>query len=81
MSYFLQCCKRKENWMRAIKVALVVGTALGIINHYDMFLYGTYSNRRIIQMIITYLVPFAVSLHASAMVCRTIEKNKTKQSD
>lgn len=78
MKYFIKCCTLKKNWKRAIKVALVVGTILGIINHYDMFLYNTYTTRDIIQIIITYFVPFTVSLYSSAMYCGMIEKIKQK---
>jgi hypothetical protein len=39
---FIKHCLYKGNLMRAINVGLVVGTILGIINHYDMFVSGEF---------------------------------------
>lgn len=45
----------------AIKVALVVGTLLALINHYDKL--GTLDFRRsdFFKILLTYLVPYGVS--------------------
>ena len=67
MKHFIRHAKQKHNIRRAIKVGLVVGTILAAINHYDMFLTGQYSITRFIQIGVTYLVPFSVNLHGSAM--------------
>jgi hypothetical protein len=50
---------------RAIKVALVVGTLLVIINHGDALLSGEVTIKAYIQMGLTYLVPYGVSTYAS----------------
>ena len=68
----------KVNLLRATKVGLVIGTVLGIINHYDMFISGVYTSRRIMQIILTYFVPFFVSLHGSAMYAEWINRKKKK---
>ena len=73
MKLFIKHCVFKHNIARAIKVALVVGTILGAINHFDMFLSGQYEARRIVQMTVTYLVPFVVSLYSGAMYGRHSE--------
>ena len=73
MRIFIKHVRMRHNLLRAIKVALVVGTILGIINHYDMFLTGDYELRRIIQNLITYFVPFSVSLYGCAMYGRHTE--------
>lgn len=57
---------KKQNVILAIKVSLIVGSILGMINHYDMFLSGNFDSGRIIKMIVTYLVPFIVSLFSSS---------------
>lgn len=80
MKHFIRHAKRKHNIGRAIKVGLVVGTILAAINHYDMFLVGEYSITRFIQIGVTYLVPFSVNLHGSAMSGRHHElKEKQNQ--
>ncbi|MAH03492.1 hypothetical protein CMI39_01755 [Candidatus Pacearchaeota archaeon] len=70
MRIFLKHCRKRHNLIRAIIVGFVVGTILALINHYDMILYSTYSTRRFIQVILTYFVPFLVSLHGAAMYGR-----------
>jgi hypothetical protein len=56
-----------------MKVALVIGTILGAINHFDMFVSGRFEMRRVIQIIVTYFVPFFVSLYSGAMYGRHSE--------
>jgi len=51
-------------------MGLFVGTLLAAINHYDMFITKEFVTRRIIQIIITYFVPFSVALTSSAMFGR-----------
>jgi len=73
MKLFIKHATMKHNLSRAIKVGLVVGTILAIINHYDMFVLGDYELRRFMQIILTYFVPFSVSLHGGAMYGRHVE--------
>jgi len=58
----------KSKIFLAMRISLVVGTILGIINHYDMFLSGNYETSRILKMLITYLVPFSVSLYSTTRI-------------
>jgi len=51
-------------------MGLFVGTILASINHYDMFITKEFVTRRIIQIIITYFVPFSVALTSAAMFGR-----------
>ncbi|GAC34208.1 nitrate/nitrite transporter NrtS [Paraglaciecola polaris] len=46
---------------RSIKVALVVGTLLGLINHGDNILMGTITLADILKILISYFVPYSVS--------------------
>jgi hypothetical protein len=55
----------KKKIFLAMRISLVVGTLLGIINHYDMFISGNYETSRIVKILITYLVPFSVSLYST----------------
>jgi len=58
----------KKKIFLAMRISLVVGTVLGIINHYDMFLSGNYEMSRIVKILITYLVPFSVSLYSTTRI-------------
>ena len=58
----------KKKIFLAMRISLVVGTILGIINHYDMFISGNYEMSRIVKILITYLVPFSVSLYSMTRI-------------
>ena len=58
----------KSKIFLAMRISLVVGTILGIINHYDMFFSGNYETSRIVKILITYLVPFSVSLYSTTRI-------------
>jgi hypothetical protein len=58
----------KKKIFLAMRISLVVGTILGIINHYDMFISENYETSRIIKILITYLVPFSVSLYSTTRI-------------
>jgi len=73
MKLFIKHATKQGNVYRALKVGFVVGTILGAINHYDMFLTGEYPFYRLIQIALTYFVPFSVSLHGAAMYGRAEE--------
>lgn len=77
----------KEVRATAFKVALVVGTMLGIINHGHEFLNGTLTISAICQILITYCIPYSTSTYSSVKTykkikCIDCERNdKQRQSD
>ncbi len=73
MQLFIRHCTARHNILRAVKVSLVVGTILGLINHFYMFLSGDFELFRIGQILVTYFVPFFVSLYGGAMYGRHSE--------
>ena len=52
---------------RAVRVALVIGTLLFVINHGAAVRSGTMTPSRWISVGLTYLVPYAVSIHGQYM--------------
>ena len=50
---------------RALKVALVVGTLLALINHTDAILNSSFGAKNWIQVLLTYLVPYAVATYSA----------------
>lgn len=64
----------KKSMIRAIKISLIIGTLLTIINQGDMIINGTMPP--LWKIILTYLVPFSVSSYSSAKLLREIN---TKQ--
>lgn len=64
----------KKSMIRAIKISLIIGTLLTIINQGDMIVNGIIPP--LWKIILTYLVPFSVSSYSSAKLLREIN---TKQ--
>ncbi len=61
-----RCCDPGIVW-RAASVALVVGSVLNVVNQYDLLLGATLSGHRLIQIAITYAVPYCVSTHGQVV--------------
>jgi hypothetical protein len=61
--------KNRALHIRAIKVAIVVGTILGAINYADKLILGTMVPTDWVKLGLTYLVPYCVSLY-SALAAR-----------
>jgi len=47
----------------ALRVALIVGSILNLINHYDLLLGVPLSSSTLVQVGLTYVVPYCVSTH------------------
>jgi hypothetical protein len=59
----------------ALKVALIVGSILFVINHGSAVLQGEMSRDRWISAGITYLVPYFVNIHGQYVsICRSLNK-------
>lgn len=66
----LQLAARPDIFRRSLKVAAVVGTLLALINHGDKLVQLTVDSEALIKILLTYLVPFAVSTWASVQTAR-----------
>jgi len=56
---------RKENYYTAIKISIIVGTLLNVINSHDLILAGAWSTSLKLKITLTYCVPFFVSSYSS----------------
>lgn len=63
---FIKNFIRRETVLRALKVALVVGPILIIINHHDLLLRFEFSRHLYFKFMLTFLVPYCVSAYSSA---------------
>jgi len=59
--------------LRAIKVAVVVGTALAGINYGDKLLENTMTHRDWLKLCLTYLVPYCVSVYSAYAARRPVD--------
>lgn len=73
MKLFFKHAGNKVIVWRSIKVALVVGTILALINHFDAIFTGKLTPTIIFQILLTYFVPYSVSTYGSACHARYIE--------
>ncbi len=58
---------------RSLKVALVVGTVLALINHFDSIVSASLGVTEMFQILLTYAVPYSVSTFGSAMQAAQME--------
>lgn len=62
---FLDLTLSKKVARSALKVSILVGTLLALINHGAAFVNMEFSTDRIAQVLLTYLVPYCVSTYSS----------------
>ena len=61
---------RKDVFLRAFKMDLIVGIILGIINHGDHIFLGTMTVTNYTKILITFCVPFCVSTVSSVLAIK-----------
>lgn len=72
-------CTRSSTVKRAFYVALVVGTILNLINRYDvLFLGAPLSSNILLQMCLTFMVPYMVSTHGQVSACLAAAKSTSR---
>ena len=77
MKRFFILARKPEVVARAFKVALIVGTALTLINQGDRLIAGMAPGW--IKMALTYLVPYCVSTHGAVTAIRDRSRRKRKR--
>ncbi|HLZ64309.1 MAG TPA: nitrate/nitrite transporter NrtS [Ktedonosporobacter sp.] len=63
-SSLLSYCRERDTLLRSARMALVVGTILALINHGPALIAGRFTPEQLLPTLITYLVPFTVSLYS-----------------
>lgn len=64
---YLQLATEKVSVVRAFKVALIVGVILNLINNPQIFYEPRHEHVHLIRILLTFLVPFLVSLYSSVL--------------
>ena len=80
MKAWIRIAIRKDIWTRGLKVSLVVGSLLVIINHWNTLFLGKLTFREGIEIVLTYFVPYGVSTYASVASIRKMEKESCRTS-
>jgi hypothetical protein len=68
---------RRDVMVRSLRVAVLVGTILVIINYGDKILGARLTRTDIVKIILTYCVPYCVSTYASVLA--VIEERRANQ--
>ena len=70
MKDWLLTARQPKIYRRSIKVALIVGTILVLINYFDKILSDALTSTDFFKMGLTYIVPFCVSTYAAVSATR-----------
>ena len=63
-------CLERATLIFSIKMALIVGTILALINHGQAMFTGHFTFDQLVPLLITYCVPFTVSMYSQVQVKR-----------
>ena len=70
MKQWLSLATQRSVVQRSLRVSLVVGTALMLINQGDIIVTGQYSFVLAVKAILTYLVPYCVATYVAVSALR-----------
>ena len=79
MKSFFQNAASKACVYRSVKIALVVGTVNGLITQFDAVFQRSLTLTNVIQIVLTYTVPYCVATFSSAMQARYDELQALKK--
>ena len=65
--YYFRIATGRTIFIRALRVGLLVGLVLNLINHPDFFLFFSFEHLKPGQLILTFLVPYFVSTYSSVL--------------
>jgi hypothetical protein len=57
-------CLERPTLLFSLKMALIVGTLLAVINHGEAIVTGHFTSDRLLPMLLTYCVPFSVAMYS-----------------
>jgi hypothetical protein len=57
-------CLERDTLLFSVKMALVIGTLLALINHGQALLAGHLTSDRLVSLLLTYFVPFTVAMYS-----------------
>lgn len=73
-------CLERPTLLFSIKMALVVGTLLAVINYGQAIVTGHFTADRLLPLLLTYCVPFAVAMYSQIQAKRQRDRLKAEDS-
>ncbi len=67
MKQFFRYVAQKNSLKKSVKIALLVGTILALINHAGAIFGWSFTTTMIFQIVLDYFVPFGVASYSAAM--------------
>ncbi|MBN2820272.1 MAG: SpoIIE family protein phosphatase [Bacteroidales bacterium] len=80
ITYYIHLAFQKKTLIRSLRVALLVGIVLNLINTPELFILST-ANLKIGKVLLTFLVPFLVSTYSSVLSHKTIKPGAISNLD
>jgi hypothetical protein len=77
---FIAYCLERPTMFFSIKMALVVGTLLAVINHGQAIVTGHFTSDRLLPLLLTYCVPFAVAMYSQIQGKRQRDRSQAEIS-
>ena len=74
---FMDVARQRHVVMNALRISLIVGTALALINHGDAVLRGSVETEQVVKLLLTYMVPYCVATYSAV---KAIQSNKGSSS-
>ena len=73
-------CLERDTLLFSLKMALVVGTLLAVINHGQAIFTGRFTPGELLPVCLTYCVPFTVSVYSQVQGKRQRDLSLTERS-
>tara|TARA_R110001583_G_scaffold20698_2_gene79266 strand:- start:11195 stop:11449 length:255 start_codon:yes stop_codon:yes gene_type:complete len=73
-SRFVDLAMKPSIMVAALKISLIVGTLLALINHGSALTHMELDSDRILQIMLTYFVPYCVSTYSAVKAIQEREK-------
>jgi len=73
-------CLEPATLLFSLKMALVVGTLLALINHGQAIITGHFTSDRLLPLLLTYCVPFAVAMYSQIQAKRQRDSSLVERS-
>ena len=67
---FLEIAIQRPVRRRALRIAIIVGCVIAMINHGDHLLNMTLQRAEVLKIVVTFLVPYCVSTYSSVQAIR-----------
>ena len=78
MKDWVRIALRPDICRRSLKIALVVGSILVLINYGDRLLEGSISTKDLLKMAMTFCVPFCVATYSAVCSVKQTQMNSDK---